>query len=66
MSRAVSEQEVIDAATEFAEGDRERAVRWYETQRIRPLGNLTPRELVAQGKGEMVLSYILSLNAGTG
>lgn len=56
---------VLSAATDFAEGDFQRALYWFRHQPIRPLDHKTAETLVSEGRMEQVLEYIGSLNAGT-
>ena len=55
---------VMSRAESLTEGNRMRAYAWYRSTPIPSLGNLTAQELVAQGKGEAVMSYLNRLAEG--
>lgn len=57
------ESRVLAAATQLA-GDRERALRWYEQEKLQLFGGSTAAQLVAQGRAEDLIRYIESLEAG--
>lgn len=54
---------VIRAATDLS-GDVNKALFWYRNEPLQPFGYKTPERLVAEGRSEDVLRYVISLEAG--
>jgi len=54
---------VIRAATDLS-GDLDRALFWYRNEPLRPFAYKTAEQLVSEGRGEDVLRYVASLEAG--
>lgn len=54
----------VMSRAESLSGSRMHAYAWYRSTPIPSLGNLTAQELVAQGKGEAVMSYLNRLAEG--
>ena len=55
---------VIRAATDLG-GDVNKALFWYRNEPLRPFGYKTPECLVAEGRSEDLLRYVISLEAGS-
>jgi len=54
---------VIRAAADVS-GDVNKALFWYRNEPLRPFGYKTPERLVAEGRSEDLLRYVISLEAG--
>lgn len=69
-SRSASEQCFIRAATRVlraasdVSGDLERAISWFRNESLAPFGHKTAERLVAEGRVEDVIEYVISLDAG--
>jgi len=55
---------VLDAATALAGGDADRAIQWFEHERLKPFDGFTASELVRAGRADDVLKFMESLEAG--
>lgn len=56
-------EQVLAIATRLC-GDRERALLWFNSERLRSHDNLTPAELCAQGEYEAVLGFLADIEHG--
>ena len=56
-------EHVLDAASRIS-GDRAKAMRWCEQERLELFDWKTAKELVAEGRGADVLRYLRSVDAG--
>lgn len=54
---------VIRAAVDLS-GDLDQALFWYRNEPLQPFGYKTAEQLVSEGRGEDVLRYVASLEAG--
>lgn len=54
---------VLSAASDVS-GDVERAISWFRNESLAPFGHKTAERVVAEGRVEDVIGYVMSLDAG--
>jgi hypothetical protein len=55
---------VLKAATDLC-GDLNKALSWYRSQPLRPFNNMTPGQVISEGKTDALINYIAMLEAGS-
>lgn len=57
-------ERVLQAATDAAGGDREKALNWFRTQGLAPFNGKTAELLVREGRADDVVRLLNSISSG--